>query len=48
MQEDPEGTVKCREEGRAFHREGQMVVKDLVWAIKVLTHKTNQIKSIFV
>jgi len=29
---DPERMVTRREEGRAFHREGPLVAKDLVWA----------------
>ena len=39
---DPERMVTRREEGRAFHREGPMVAKDLVWAIVVLTRGTKR------
>jgi len=34
--------VTRREEGRAFHREGPIVAKDLVWAIVVLTRGTKR------
>ena len=42
MQWDPERIVRRREEGRAFHREGPMEAKDLVWAIAVLTRGTRR------
>jgi len=37
---DPDSEVKRREEGRAFQREGQMVVKDLVWTTAIPTRGT--------
>ena len=40
---DPERLVTRREEGRAFHREGPIVAKDLVWAIVVLTRGTKRV-----
>ena len=39
---DPERIVRRREEGRAFHKEGAMEAKDLVWAIAVLTRGTRR------
>ena len=39
---DPEIMVTRRGEGRAFHREGPIVAKDLVWAIVVLTRGTKR------
>ena len=40
---DPEIIIGRREEGRAFHREGPVVAKDLVWAIVVLTRGTKRV-----
>ena len=39
---DPERMATRREEGRAFHREGPIVAKDLVWAIVILTRGTKR------
>ena len=39
---DEERMTTRREEGRAFHKEGPIVVKDLVWARVVLTRGTNR------
>ena len=39
---DPDSRVKQGEEGRAFQREGPLIVKDLVWAIAVSTHRTKR------
>ena len=39
---DPKRMVTRREEGRAFHREGPLVAKDLVWAKVVLTRGTKK------
>ena len=46
MRWDPERIVRRREAGRAFHREGPMEAKDLVWAIAVLTRRTRRIGNI--
>ena len=40
---DPERMIARREEGRAFHRVGSIVAKDLVWAIVVLTRGTKTV-----
>ena len=40
---DPERMITRREEGRAFHKVGPIVVKYVVWAIVVLTRGTKRV-----
>ena len=40
---DPERMITLIEEGRAFHRVGPIVAKDLVWAKVVLTRGTKRV-----
>ena len=42
----PKRMVTRRVEGRAFHREGPLVAKDLVWAKVVLTRGTKRSEEV--